>query len=303
MPYLKKSYKVMVFSSTTGKSFNLEISSLIIKSISIILLVIFTSSGFLAYQYFKNKSYKKTLKQISKENTTLKTQVTSFNTELDKLKDHVNKINSLGTKLRVMAGLEQQKTNTLNGVGGPSFEEVNNFVSPNSFEDDNIKKLHYVIDKINYELKHEEANIKELFKYYKDKNIKLSSTPSIWPSNGWVTSPFGFRKDPFTGQRRFHEGLDISNRIGTQILAPADGVVTFSGNDSGYGLSIEISHGYGISTKYAHLYKMFVKVGDEVQRGDVIAEMGNTGRSTGPHLHYEVKVKGKNIDPMNFILD
>lgn len=134
-------------------------------------------------------------------------------------------------------------------------------------------------------------------------NEILSSTPTIAPSVGVLTDGFGTRNDPITGRRAFHRGLDISARRGTPVLAPADGVVVFTGRNGGLGRTIRISHGFGFTTVYGHLHEIKVELGDEVRRGDVIGAVGNSGRSTGPHLHYEVHEDGKAKDPLYFILD
>jgi murein DD-endopeptidase MepM/ murein hydrolase activator NlpD len=131
----------------------------------------------------------------------------------------------------------------------------------------------------------------------------LIHTPSIWPVMGWVTSGFGFRTNPFTGLTQMHEGLDISNRLGTSIVAPANGIISDVGNDWVHGKMLVISHGFGMTTSYSHLSKVTVRVGEKVKRGDKIAEIGLTGRTTGPHVHYEVKLNGIPVNPMRHILN
>ena len=128
-------------------------------------------------------------------------------------------------------------------------------------------------------------------------------TPSIWPIPGWVTSDFGFRTNPFTGLTQMHEGLDISNRVGTPIVASADGIVSDIGNDRVHGNILVISHGFGLTSRYSHLNKAFVRAGQKVKRGDKIAEVGMTGKTTGPHLHYEVRLNGIPVNPMRYILN
>jgi murein DD-endopeptidase MepM/ murein hydrolase activator NlpD len=120
---------------------------------------------------------------------------------------------------------------------------------------------------------------------------------------GWVTSGFGFRTDPFTGLNQMHEGLDISNRVGTPVVATADGIVSDTGKDLIHGNMLVISHGFGMTSSYSHLSKITVRVGQKVKRGDKVAEVGNTGRTTGPHLHYEVKLNGIAANPMRYILN
>ena len=131
----------------------------------------------------------------------------------------------------------------------------------------------------------------------------LASTPSIAPVLGLITDGFGHRRDPFTGRRAFHRGLDISARRGTPILAPADGIVVFTGRNGGLGKTVRVSHGFGHSTVYGHLDEYSVALGDVVRRGDEIGLLGNSGRSTGPHLHYEVIEDGKSMNPLYYILN
>jgi len=137
----------------------------------------------------------------------------------------------------------------------------------------------------------------------KDKSARWAAMPSVWPVHGWVTSGFGPRVSPFTGQLAMHDGLDIGAAPNTSVQAPASGYVTSAGFDAKMGNVILVDHGYGIETEYGHLAKILVKQGQKVKRGDVIALVGSTGLSTGPHLHYMVKIKGQNVNPKNYILD
>ena len=123
------------------------------------------------------------------------------------------------------------------------------------------------------------------------------------PALGWPTSKFGYRHSPFTGKREFHKGLDIANRKGSPIVATADGIVTFTGRKGLLGEVLVVDHGHGIVTRYAHLDKIISKKGTRVERGQVIAHMGNSGRSTGPHLHYEVRLNGVPVNPTKYILN
>lgn len=148
-----------------------------------------------------------------------------------------------------------------------------------------------------------ETSIHELDQYLLNKDSVLRSTPTILPANGWITSYFGHRISPTAGVKKMHEGLDVGADYGAPISAPADGVVTFAGNKAGFGLFVQIDHGYGIETIFAHSQKIIIKNGSQVKRGDLIARVGSTGASTGPHLHYEVRVNGIAVDPLYFILD
>jgi murein DD-endopeptidase MepM/ murein hydrolase activator NlpD len=135
------------------------------------------------------------------------------------------------------------------------------------------------------------------------KSRRLASTPSIWPTEGWVTSGYGQRTSPFTGRRQFHSGIDVASRSGMPVVAPARGRVVFAGKKGPLGRTVILDHGYGVRTTYGHNGKLHVKRGQEVERGEKIAAVGNSGRSTGPHLHYAVQVDGRRVNPMNYILD
>jgi murein DD-endopeptidase MepM/ murein hydrolase activator NlpD len=131
----------------------------------------------------------------------------------------------------------------------------------------------------------------------------LASTPTIAPTLGLITDGFGRRKDPFTGRLAFHRGLDLAARRGTPVNAPADGIVVFAGRNGGLGKTVRLSHDFGFTTVYGHLDKILVEPGDRVSRGQELGLLGNSGRSTGPHLHYEVHVEGKAVNPLYYILD
>ncbi|SDE50874.1 hypothetical protein SPACI_017690 [Sporomusa acidovorans DSM 3132] len=131
---------------------------------------------------------------------------------------------------------------------------------------------------------------------------KLATTPSIWPTSGEVTSGFGWRSSPWGDGSEMHPGIDIANSIGSPIFATADGVVVQSGWAGGYGNIVHIDHGNGIETIYGHNSRVSVSVGQSVKKGQIIAYSGNTGRSTGPHAHYEVRVNGTAVDPIRFLV-
>lgn len=151
---------------------------------------------------------------------------------------------------------------------------------------------------------HLETRLSERLEYFQDASELLAHTPSIRPTKTpWLTSSFGKRRDPMSGRWVMHKGLDLAGAIGLKVMAPADGVVIFVGRRGGYGQTVVVDHGFGLQTHFAHLSRFLVKRGASVRRGEAIAEMGNTGKSTGPHLHYEVRVHGSPIDPRPFILD
>jgi len=165
------------------------------------------------------------------------------------------------------------------------FEEAEDLDNINAILDDLIAKAPDIAQKLSEDKQHIEDHI-----------YLMDHTPSIWPTNGIITSTFGERR-----RGHIHGGLDIANNVGTDVKATAEGVVIFASRNMGFGNEIIIHHGFGFLTVYAHLNKILVSVGDEVIKGQVIAELGNTGYSTGPHLHYEVIKDNMQVDPMDYI--
>lgn len=147
-----------------------------------------------------------------------------------------------------------------------------------------------------------DLRIQDLVQVQKNKLLYLASTPSIWPVKGWVTSEFGYRRSPITNERDFHEGIDIASHWGTSVIAPAAGIVAFAGYRGGLGRSVVIDHGFGIRSYFGHASAVLVREGEVITRGTQVARVGNSGHSTGPHLHYEIHVDGVPIDPMKYIL-
>jgi murein DD-endopeptidase MepM/ murein hydrolase activator NlpD len=148
-----------------------------------------------------------------------------------------------------------------------------------------------------------EENIHKLDQHLLDKESYMASTPTLLPARGWITSYFGQRISPHSGKLKMHEGIDVGAPYGTHIVAPADGIITYSGEKAGFGKFVQIDHGFGIETLYAHNQSLHVRNGQKIKRGTLLAAVGSTGHSTGPHLHYEVRVNGIAVDPLYFILE
>jgi murein DD-endopeptidase MepM/ murein hydrolase activator NlpD len=159
------------------------------------------------------------------------------------------------------------------------------------------------IDREAKESQLQEQGLMQLLDKVLTRQNLLAATPSIKPALGRYTSHFGYRVDPFTGRSSLHPGLDIAAPFGTPVHATADGIVAFAGKDGGYGKLVSIDNGYGVTTRFGHNSQIFVHQGQKVHRGDVISAMGSTGRSTGPHVHYEVRLHGLPVDPVNYILN
>jgi murein DD-endopeptidase MepM/ murein hydrolase activator NlpD len=233
------------------------------------------------------------LRRLRTENSELLTKTRTYEENAGKLQAKVLQLQTMVTKLGVMAGLEHSLPEAGSaGVGGAiGMESQAPVLAPRALA---------AIDESLTTLTRRSAQLEE---FYRDQTLVLASTPSIWPVRGYLSAGFGNRKDPFTGQRDFHSGIDISTPIGTRIFAPADGVVLSAATQGAYGNSIMMDHGYGVVTRYGHLDAYAIRPGQRVRRGDLIGFVGNTGRSTGPHLHYEVWVRDQAQNPIHFILD
>lgn len=131
--------------------------------------------------------------------------------------------------------------------------------------------------------------------------LRLAAAPNLWPVDGHITGSFGERIDPFNGEGAFHTGIDIATNYGSPVIAPADGVVVFAGMESGYGRMVVINHTQGVTTRFAHLSAFTVVSGEQVHRGETIAYVGDSGRSTGPHLHYEVRINDTPVNPYKYL--
>jgi len=186
------------------------------------------------------------------------------------------------------------------GIGGPGPEIEENLTEAAQI----AYSTQLNIDALLRLSRFENEKFEEIYSTLVEKKSILDHTPSIMPCKGYKTRGYGMKNDPFTGYKRMHPGIDIGNRTGTPIYATADGVVTMAGNTGGdLGKLITVNHGYGYKTRYGHLSKIKVKRGQKVRRGDLIGLMGSTGYSTGPHLHYEVIINGKHVNPIEYILN
>jgi murein DD-endopeptidase MepM/ murein hydrolase activator NlpD len=152
-------------------------------------------------------------------------------------------------------------------------------------------------------VRYQEESFNSLKAYLADKQDLIQRTPYRWPVRGFLSSTFGPRTDPFTGNSRLHEGIDIVAPKGTPVKAPADGIITYAGLDPSLGTMLVLDHGYGVITRYGHLNANLVREGQRVKRGDSIATVGSSGRSTGPHLHYEIRINDVSINPLKLIIN
>ena len=197
-------------------------------------------------------------------------------------------------RIRLLLGIGEEKGGY--GEKGETETKEDDFLSSPA-------KVRMEFQDIHRQTQEYEKSFREIEEVFSKQKAELAATPSIMPTRGRINSGFGMRISPFTGRWERHEGVDIANDVGTPVVSTAEGVVRFVGRNGGYGITIIIAHGYGYSTLYAHLSRVLVQSGQHVKRHQVIALMGNSGLSTGPHLHYEVRVNGKPVNPRYYILN
>jgi len=289
----KGAYTIWIFRGMVNP-YKLSVPRVWAKLALCIVAITVCASPFLTYGYFT-----KTLKlaRLERERTEEGARLASLDGKLKEFRVQMHRLREFDARLRVIASLENvEESGPLLAVGGLGHEQVRR---PGGAAD----RMEEELDRLSEEAGFRERSFQELYSFLEGKRRQLVCTPSIRPVRGWLTSGFGYRRDPFTGLREFHSGIDISNRMGTNICAPADGIVSQAKKEFGLGLTLTVNHGYGFVTRYGHLSQICVKVGQRVKRGQTIAQIGNSGRSTGPHVHYEVRLNGVPVNPLHYILN
>ncbi|HEY6106276.1 MAG TPA: M23 family metallopeptidase [Anaeromyxobacteraceae bacterium] len=239
---------------------------------------------------------------LKEENAQLRSQILLVQEKVAHISATLDRVERFDAKLRTAVTQLQDPERGL-AIGPVGQDDAAAVPGPVPAAQENLAALPGRLRSLETEASRQEASLRELQEYFDDQKSLLASTPSVWPTRGWVTSDFGLRLDPYSADREMHGGMDIATQHGQQVVAPSDGTVVFNGTEGGYGKVLVIDHGYGVKTRYGHLSEVFVQLGDRVKRGQKVAAVGNTGRSTGPHLHYEVRVNGIAENPRKFILD
>jgi murein DD-endopeptidase MepM/ murein hydrolase activator NlpD len=295
----------MILPDETTRVRKYRLPRMVVRGALIVLALLVVGLGYLVTDYVGVKKMVTELETLRLEARQQRQQLVTFAKSIDDLQGEMGRLRQFDMKLRVMADLDGVVyPEQVMGIGGDNPEPFNPLEAELSFQDQTmINSMSNGLDRLQTEVSIQERSFQELVEYLEDQKSLLSSTPSIWPVKGWLTSIFGYRTSPFTGRRELHKGLDIATRSNTPIIAPADGLVVFAGREGGFGNMIIVDHGYGITTRYGHCSSLEAKLGDKVKRGDIIARVGSTGRSTGPHLHYEVAVNGVAVNPNRYILN
>ena len=258
-------------------------------AVAVVFLILFSVGAFVNYRYTINtaRAEKVELEDLRQTNGMQKQQIEDMR-RLNQLDNDVRRLMSMEEQPETSRSGIVRANNSFNGQGGPN-------VKPD------VNDLANLVRELQANAKEREVSLNNLRSQVIDRNARAAAIPSIWPTNGDVTSRFGWRSSPWGWGSDWHPGIDIANDYGIPIAATADGTVIFADWYSGYGKLIQIDHGNGIVTLYGHNSTILVSEGQRVHKGDIIAEMGSTGDSTGPHCHYEVRVNGTAVNPASFL--
>ncbi len=312
---MRKKISFVVLSNSGAPAKQLCASKASIRLVSVFIIACLISVGYVVYDYFQ---LKQTLVHLQTRASHLtnelseiqsqRQQIQEFASEINSLKGHLVSLNNFEKKIRIIANIEKtDDSNNIFGIGGSIPEDLDARLPLMEKHNSLMRDMHEQIDELNHASIYQKGEFESLLKSLEDQQNLLASTPAVRPisrgEKSWVTSSFGYRRSPFTGKREFHQGFDISTRKGTPILATADGVVTFVGKKGLLGKTVIIDHGHGMVTRYGHAQKFLKKRGEKVKRYEPIALVGNTGRSTGPHVHYEVRLNGIPVNPYKYILN
>lgn len=248
--------------------------------------------------YFSMTVTKVKYKELLKETQSQKETITNYEATITQMKETLNSLENYVRKINILAGIQSpDKMTGEPGIGGGDGVDLNQGgrlsrdLTPGA------------IQAIKQRAESMEKNLSYMLHFFENQNTSLATTPTIWPTVGWVSSSFGPRIDPFTGRNAMHTGLDIATNLNNPVVATANGVVVQVGFDKYKGNFVIISHGNGFSTEYWHLQKFVVKSGQKVERGQLVGYVGKTGKALGPHLHYEVHLNGKPINPIDYIIE
>lgn len=312
---MRKKISFVILSNSGAPVKQICTSKAAIRLLGVMLIAFLTFVGYIIYDYY---NLKETTAHLENREVYIASQLEEIHHQRRQIQEFAKEINALKTKLIALNGFEKkiriianiEKTNTsenMFGIGGSAPEDLDPRIPLKDKHNSLMRDMHEQIKQLNDASVNQQQEFESLLKSLEDQQNLLASTPAIRPVSrsvkSWITSRFGYRKSPFTGRREFHRGFDISSRKGTPILATADGVVTYAGKKGLLGTTVIIDHGHGIVTRYGHCSKTLKKRGDRVKRWEPIALMGNTGRSTGPHVHYEVRLNGIPVNPEKYILN
>lgn len=302
MKEYKQKFTMMIVPHSGKSTFSISVSIKALKILcgllaaTLVGAIIFASNFYITYTRLKRDTQE--LEMVAKDYNVLQQQLQQFLQKTHSLEEKMQEIEQLDNELRELLKDDPALKEKANKQSSQTRLLRNTLSSRSGLDRQRaLRQLQLLEQKI----PQQEESLKELKEAVIQRADRLAHTPSIYPVSGRITSRFGYRKSPFGSRREFHDGLDIAAPYGTLVAAAADGVVTFTGYKTGYGRTVTISHGYGYVTSYCHLSSILVKTGQQVKKGQAIAKVGSSGRSTGPHLHYMVIVNGQPRDPADFL--
>ena len=287
-----KRFTILVIPEGSHQVRRFALRSSVIKWTAAVAALFVVGITSLIVDYSAIKLDRSELERLQVENLAQREELQRVAAQLQDLRQELVIVAQNDAKVRVMAKLTAPKTDSMAGIGGPSVEDDTSF---------GYNEIQQRIDEVRRQIDLRRESQEEIQGILNDQRSLLAAKPSGMPVKGWLTSGFGMRRDPFNGKRKLHEGLDIAARTGTAVYATADGIVSSIRTEPGYGKVVTVDHGYGYRTVYGHNSRYHVKVGQRVRRGDLIAAVGNTGRSTGPHVHYEVRLNGVPVNPRKYL--
>ena len=288
----KKKFSFQFLSSEKLHQVNFSISNFLI--FFTIFTVSFIAINYSLTQKFSDEYYKEKLKQTDEKYSAISQELID---KISKLEQELKLIEEKDSELRTYATLAPLSDDVkAKGVGGSTIEDS----STEDLDGSSIMLLKDRVDSLAFAVDIQKDSYNTIFNKIKSNEKMFRHIPSIAPVKGYIGSRYGYRTDPIDGKRRMHSGLDFPVNLNTDVVATGDGVVTKAQYDSGWGRYIKIDHGYGYETIYAHLWKINVKKGQKVKRGDKIGKSGNSGRAAGFHLHYEVHKNNKTVDPLRY---
>jgi len=289
----KENFTVVIVPSSKARPIHFSIS----KGVLVFFILLFFSVVSVSIYFITRRVV---FKEVLRANKILKEKTHYFAKKVDESLELVKKIHGLNTELRGLLALkERRRVLEYSGMGGPSrLEDLN--ISKFLFSD-STKLVDMNVNELKREAWVEFQDYRDIVKYLAKQREIAAHTPSIWPVFGRITSGFGWRVNPLLKRSEFHSALDIANLKGTPVRATADGRVVMAGWAGRLGKTVVIDHGNGYTTYYGHCDEVFVKQGEKVIKGQIIATVGATGLATGPHVHYEVRRYGKPLNPKYFL--
>ena len=308
---MRKRISLIIMSNTGSPVRHLSLSKTLLRFLGLFFAAGMIFSGFVVYDYYhlkttlsENRELESNISNLSDEIVGQRKQIQKFADQINLLKSKLVALNDFENKIRIIANIEKtDDQDSIFGVGGSIPEDLETQIPLKDRHNSLIREMHEQAKQLETASIAQEGGFESVYKFLEDHRNLLASTPAVRPVQGWTTSDFGYRISPFTGLREFHKGIDIATRKGTPIIATADGTVTYVGTKGFLGKTIIVDHGHGMVTRYSHIDKALKNRGDKVKRGDIIARVGSTGRTTGPHLHYEVHLNGIQTNPKKYILN